>query len=417
MLAQGVEKGGTAFRSISEGGVFCALQIEHLLPFASFALFMSTDRIIIVGGGVIGLSIGWLLARAGREVTLFDRDRAGRAASWASAGMLSPLAETRFQEETLLRFGLDAVDRFPGFVRDLERETGAGVGYRCDGILVVGITPDDVGHLRFRYAYQEDLNLPVTWLSGDAAREREPHLSSSITAAVWCPGDHQVDNRRFLEALVLALQSAGGTLREQTPVEALKLDGHRVEGVLAQGEFHAADVVVLAAGCWSATIPGIPDSLKPPVRPVRGQILRLRMNDGFTLKTIIWYARLASSTLAYLVPRDDGQLLLGATSEEMGYDSQTTAGGVFELLRAGWEAVPGIYDLPIAEVQAGLRPGSRDDAPILGETPVDGLIMATGHYRKGFLLAPITAQAIADLILTGKSPDLIKPFGLDRFLS
>ena len=378
---------------------------------------MSTDRIIIVGGGVIGLSIGWRLARAGLEVTLFDRDQAGRGASWASAGMLSPLAEVQFQEEALLRFGLQALKHFPTFVEELESETGCSVGYRQDGVLVVGITPDDVEHLRFRHIYQKELGLPITWLSGEEAREREPHLSSGITAAVWCPGDHQVDNRRVIEALKQAFQKAGGTLLEKTPVDELKLNGQRIQGVLARGKFQAADVVVLAAGCWSPTIPGIPEALKPPVRPVRGQILRLKMNEAFTLKTIIWYSRLASSTLAYLVPRDDGHLLLGATSEEMGYDSQTTAGGIFELLRAGWEAVPGIYDLPIAEVQAGLRPGSRDDAPILGETPIDGLILATGHYRKGFLLAPITAQAIADLVLTGKAPDLIKPFGLDRFLS
>ncbi len=378
---------------------------------------MDKDRIIIIGGGVIGLSIGWRLAKAGREVVLFDRDRAGRAASWSSAGMLTPLAEVRFEEEALLRLGLQGLDRFPEFVAELESDTGSTVGYRRDGVLLVGITRDDVEHLRFRYDYQENLGLPVEWLSGADARAREPHLSPRVSAAVWCPGDHQVDNRLLLDALKLGFQKAGGALRESTPVESVDIQGERVRGVTGGGEVHTASTVVLSAGCWSRLIPGLPDAVRPPVRPVRGQILRLKMTEDLTLRTMIWYSRIASSTVAYLAPKDDGHLVLGATSEEMGYDTHLTAGGLFELLRAAWEALPGVYDLPIVETQAGLRPGSRDDAPILGKTPIGGLILATGHYRKGILLAPITAYAIEDLILTGQTPDAIRPFGIERFTS
>ena len=376
---------------------------------------MKNDRIIIVGGGAIGLSIGWQLAKAGRDVTVFDRDRAGQAASWASAGMLTPLAEVRFQEEGLLRFALKSLELYPEFVGELESDAGHTVGYRPDGVLLVGVTRDDVEHLRFRHDYQRELGLPVEWLSGAGAREREAHLSTQISAAVWCPGDHHVDNRLLVQALKTGFEKAGGHLVEETPVARVEIEGERVRGVEAGGEMHEAATVVLAAGAWSRLVPGLPDVCKPPVRPVRGQIMRLEMTKDVTLGTIVWYSRIASSAVAYMVPRDDGSLILGATSEEMGFDTRLTAGGMFELTRAAWEAVPGVYDLPIIETTAGLRPGSRDDAPILGETPVKGLIMATGHYRKGILLVPITAYNVCELILTGKTPEVIRPFGMDRF--
>ena len=376
---------------------------------------LPSDRIIIVGAGVIGLGIGWRLARAGRDVLIFDRDRAGQAASRASAGMLTPLAEVRHEEEGLLRLGLKSLERFPDFASELEFESGLSVGYRPDGVLLVGVTRDDIETLRFRYDYQQDLGLPVEWLTGVEARAREPQLSPQIGAAVWCPGDHQVDNRRLVQALRRAFLRAGGSLAESTPVENIDIDRNRVVDVVAGDESYPCATVVLAAGCWSRLIPGLPEAAKPPVRPVRGQIIRLRMTDDCTLKTIVWYNRTASAAVAYLCPKDRGLLVLGATSEEMGYDSSLTAGGIFELLRAAWEVVPGIYDLPIVETAAGLRPGSRDDAPILGKTPVDGLIMATGHYRKGILLAPVTACAIAELVLTGNTPEEIRPFGIDRF--
>lgn len=376
---------------------------------------MAQKRVLIVGGGAIGLAIGWRLARAGCSVAVFDRGRVGHSASWASAGMLSPLSEAQFEEEALLRLGLKAMEVYPDFVGELEAETGCCVGYRRDGVLLVGITRDDLEYLKFRYRYQRDLGLPVTYLSGAQAREKEPHLSAQVSAAVWCPGDHQVDNRQLVMALKRGVASAGGDIFEHAEVDELSIDGTRVRGVRVGDEFHTGDTVVLASGCWSRLMPGLPDRAKPPVRPVRGQIARLGMTAEFSLDTIVWYSRVATATVAYLVPKDDGNLVLGATSEEMGFDAGVTAGGVFELLRAAWEVVPGIYDLPIVETMAGLRPGSRDDAPILGQTPVEGLIMATGHYRKGILLTPLTALTIAEVILEGHTPDLIRPFGIDRF--
>ena len=376
---------------------------------------MSHKRVLIIGGGAIGLAIGWRLARAGCSVGVFDRGRVGHSASWASAGMLSPLSEAQFEEEALLRLGLKAMEVYPDFVRELEAETGCCVGYRRDGVLMVGITQDDLEYLKFRYRYQRDLGLPVTYLSGAEAREKEPHLSAQVSAAVWCPGDHQVDNRQLTMALKRGVETAGGDIVERAEVDELLVDGTRVRGLRTRDEVHTGDTVVLASGCWSRLLPGLPDCAKPPVRPVRGQIARLNMTPELALNTMVWYSRVATSAVAYLVPKNNGHLVLGATSEEMGFDADVTAGGMFELLRAAWEVVPGIYDLPIVESMAGLRPGSRDDAPILGQTPVEGLIMATGHYRKGILLTPLTALAIAEVILEGHTPEIIRPFGIDRF--
>ena len=376
---------------------------------------MSHKRVLIIGGGAIGLAIGWRLARAGCSVGVFDRGRVGHSASWASAGMLSPLSEAQFEEEALLRLGLKAMEVYPDFVRELEAETGCCVGYRRDGVLMVGITQDDLEYLKFRYRYQRDLGLPVTYLSGAEAREKEPHLSAQVSAAVWCPGDHQVDNRQLMVALKRGVETAGGDIFERAEVDELLVDGTRVRGLRIRDEVHTGDTVVLASGCWSRLLPGLPDCAKPPVRPVRGQIARLSMTPELALNTMVWYSRVATSSVAYLVPKNNGHLVLGATSEEMGFDADVTAGGMFELLRAAWEVVPGIYDLPIVESMAGLRPGSRDDAPILGQTPVEGLIMATGHYRKGILLTPLTALAIAEVILEGHTPEIIRPFGIDRF--
>ena len=376
---------------------------------------MSHKRVLIIGGGAIGLAIGWRLARAGCSVGVFDRGRVGHSASWASAGMLSPLSEAQFEEEALLRLGLKAMEVYPDFIRELEAETGCCVGYRRDGVLMVGITQDDLEYLKFRYRYQRDLGLPVTYLSGAEAREKEPHLSAQVSAAVWCPGDHQVDNRQLMVALKRGVETAGGDIFERAEVDELLVDGTRVRGLRTRDEVHTGDTVVLASGCWSRLLPGLPDCAKPPVRPVRGQIARLGMTPELALNTMVWYSRVATSAVAYLVPKNNGHLVLGATSEEMGFDADVTAGGMFELLRAAWEVVPGIYDLPIVESMAGLRPGSRDDAPILGQTPVEGLIMATGHYRKGILLTPLTALAIAEVILEGHTPEIIRPFGIDRF--
>ena len=379
---------------------------------------MKNKKILIIGGGVIGLGTGWQLAKAGASVSIYERTEAGRAASWAAAGMLAPLAEAHTEEPELLKLGCQSLALYPQWVRELEADAGMSIGYRVEGTLIVGLEPDDTHQLRHLHTSQQDLGLEVEWLTGRTAREIEPALSPRVTAAIRCESDHQVDNRLMVKALQRAYQGYGGALHENNAVESIQIENGIATGIKTQdGEEHNGDVIVLSAGCESAQIQGLPDAIRPPVRPVKGQMLALQMEAGITVKNVIRTVRARYPTSVYLVPRTDGRLIVGATSEEMGFDTRLTAGGVFELLRGAWEAVPGIYELPLLETWTGLRPGSRDNAPILGKTPVENLIYATGHYRNGILLTPITAYEIAKLILTGETSERIRRFRLDRFLA
>lgn len=374
-------------------------------------------NVIIIGGGVIGLGIGWQLAKAGVSVTIHEQAEAGRAASWAAAGMLAPLAEAHSEEPELLKLGSQSLACYPQWVQELEADAEMSIGYRVEGTLIVGLEPDDTHQLQHLYTAQQDLGLDVTWLTGREARDIEPALSPRVTAAIRCESDHQVDNRLMVKALQRAYQRYGGALYENSTIERIVINSEIVTGVQTQESFQTADMIILAAGCWSAQIEGLPDAIVPPVRPVKGQMLALQMETGIRVKNVIRTVRARYPMSVYLVPRTDGRLIVGATSEEMGFDTRLTAGGVFELLRGAWEAVPGVYELPLLETWTGLRPGSRDNAPILGETPIKNLIYATGHYRNGILLTPITAYEISKLILTGETSETIAPFRLDRFLA
>ena len=378
---------------------------------------MKNKKILIIGGGVIGLGIGWQLAKTDASVTIYEQAEAGRAASWAAAGMLAPLAEAHTEEPDLLKLGCQSLACYPQWVQELETDAEMSIGYRVEGTLIVGLEPDDTHQLQHLYRAQQDLGLDVTWLTGREAREIEPALSPRVTAAIRCESDHQVDNRLMVKALGRAYQRYGGVLHENSAVENIHIENGIAVGIKTRnGKKQNGDVIVLSAGCESAQIEGIPDTIRPPVRPVKGQMLALQMEAGITVKNVIRTVRARYPTSVYLVPRADGRLIVGATSEEMGFDTRLTAGGVFELLRGAWEAVPGVYELPLLETWTGLRPGSRDNAPILGETPIENLIYATGHYRNGILLTPITAYEISKLILTGETSETIAPFRLDRFL-
>ena len=378
---------------------------------------MADKKIIIIGGGVIGLGIGWQLVKAGAAVTIYERAEVGRAASWAAAGMLAPLAEAHSEEPELLKLGCESLNRYSQWTAELEADAEMSIGYRVEGTLIVGLEPDDTHQLRHIYEAQQHLRLDVNWLNGREARDLESALSPRVTAAIHCASDYQVDNRRMVTALQRAYQASGGVLHEKRAIERVVIKDGIATGVQAQGDFREADSVILSAGCWSAQVEGIPDALIPPVRPVKGQMLALQMEAGIAISSVIRTVRARYPVPVYLVPRADGRLIVGATSEEMGFDTRLTVGGVFELLRGAWEAVPGVYELPILETWTGLRPGSRDNAPILGKTPIENLIYATGHYRNGILLTPVTAYEIAKLILTGETSETIAPFQLDRFLT
>lgn len=379
--------------------------------------------IVIVGGGIIGLAIGWELAKRGVPSTVLERGVAGRGASWAAAGMLPPHAEVEPAEERLLPLLLAGRALWPAYAAELSAATNIDVDYRTDGALLVALDRDDAAQLKFRHDLQRRHGLTVEWLSGGEARQLEPYLSRAVTAAVFSPDDHCVDNRAVVVALAAAYRGAGGVLREQTEVVGLRTERGRVGGVdVAVGvagrdagdgrdvETLPADTVVVAAGAWSRGLPGLPEIARPPVRPVKGQMLALRMDAAAPIVTrMIW------APDAYLVPRGDGRLLVGATVEEQGFDTTLTAGGIRGLLEGAWEAVPGCDELPLIETWAGLRPTSRDDAPILGPTAVEGLWLATGHHRNGVLLAPITGALIAEGLATGGMPEAGRGFGVERF--
>lgn len=365
---------------------------------------------IVVGGGICGLGIGWYLAKAGHPVTVLERGQAGCGATWASAGMLAPRAEAEPSEERLIELLIEGHAMWPGFTAELEAASGFAIDYRDDGIIVVGLDRDDADRLRFQYDFQQRLGLETEWLTGYAAREREPHLAREVCAAILSPRDHQVDNRKVAMALRAALARAGGGLREHCQVDEVVIAGGRVHGVRVGDDQLADETVVIAAGAWSRDLPGLPDAVRPPVRPVKGQTLALQMDrDRPLIRHVVW------GPAVYLVPRRDGRLICGATVEEAGFDTALTAGGLMDVLRNGWEVLPGIYELPLVESWAGLRPTSRDDAPILGESAVPGLLFATGHHRNGILLGPLTAWAVSTLITTGELPASVRAFSPARF--
>ncbi len=369
-------------------------------------------RVAIIGGGAIGLSIGWRLAQAGCRVDVFDRGEAGRGASWAAAGMLAAGIEAEPGEEALTALNRRSQALWPGFTAEVEAASGVQVGLRDEGTLWVALTRDDAAQLRFQYEFQRGIGINLQWLSGTDARAREPHLHPHAPAAVFSPDDHQVDNRLLVQALALAFTRAGGRLHEGRGVTGLDLTAGRVTGLHVGDTRVAAETVVLAAGAWSPELPGLPEAARPPVRPVKGQMLALAMDPAAPLlRHVIWTQR------AYLVPRLDGRLIVGATTEERGFDARLTAGGMLALLDGAWRTVPGVEELEIVESWAGFRPGSRDDAPVLGPSGVDGLVLATGHHRNGILLTPITADAVSRTVLTGATDPAIADFGPARFAS
>lgn len=369
--------------------------------------------VVVVGGGAIGLATGWRLADAGLSVTVCDPEP-GAHASHASAGMLAPVTEAHFGEERLLALNLAAAERWPGFAEALEAAAGRPSGFRRCGALVAALDADDARALKDLAGFLAELDLPAEALTGGAARELEPSLAPGVRSGVHVPGDHQVDNRVLLEALVAALHRAGGAL-ERRRVTAVDVVGGTVRGVvLDDGTRLVAGEVVLAAGCWSAQIEGLPADAVPPVRPVKGQILRLQgpVEDPVLRRTVRGLVR---GRWLYLVPRESGRIVVGATVEEQGFDTRITVEGIHALLHDAAVLVPGLLDLELAEAIAGLRPGTPDNEPIVGRSPVEGLTVATGHFRNGILLTPITADAVAGLLGAGPEVPEMAGFGLERF--
>ncbi|MFF8396127.1 glycine oxidase ThiO [Streptomyces sp. NPDC016172] len=374
----------------------------------------ASSDVLVIGGGIIGLVTAWRAAQRGFATAVVDPEPGGGAAQVA-AGMLAAVTELHYGEQTLLGLNLASARRYPDFAAELTELTGQELGYRRCGTLAVALDADDRAHLRELHALQQQSGLESQWLSGRECRRLEPMLAPGVRGGLRVDGDHQIDPRRLAGALVAACERAG-VVFHRAWAERLTVVRDRAAGVvLADGTEAAAGQVVLAGGSLSGRLAGVPEDVLPPVRPVKGQVLRLTMpqrHGPFLSRTVRAVVR---GSHVYLVPRASGELVIGATSEELGWDTTVTAGGVYELLRDAHELVPGITELPLTETRAGLRPGSPDNAPLLGPTGLDGLLLATGHYRNGVLLTPVTGDAMAHVLATGELPEEARPFSPKRF--
>ncbi|HET9198851.1 MAG TPA: glycine oxidase ThiO [Solirubrobacterales bacterium] len=360
--------------------------------------------VVVVGGGAIGLSCAWRLAQSGAEVAVLERDRPGCGATRVAAGMLAPVGELSFGEPELLELTLAAARLYPQFVAELEAATGKATGYERLGALHVALDRDEAAQLRRVHDLQRSLRLEAEWLPPRRCRDLEPGLTPSFHGGVLAAGEAAVDPRALTRALVAAIEAAGGEVRTGTEVVDGIFAGERLAGVAARRgdrdeEELRADAVVLANGAWAGATEWLPREARPPVRPVKGQVLELRARESAGTDAAEPVARhILASERVYLVPRPDGRLVVGATVEEMGFDTAVTAGGVHELLREAYRLLPDVAEMELLGATAGLRPGTPSNLPLVGPGAIEGLVLATGHYRNGILLAPLAAQTVADLL-------------------
>jgi glycine oxidase len=367
--------------------------------------------LVVIGAGVIGLAIAWRAAGRGLRTVVLEADEPAAGATGVAAGMLAPVTEADFGEESLLSLNLASARLYPDFVAELETASGRETGYRRTGALNVAVDRDQAEELGRLHELQRSLGLEARWLSARDCRALEPSLSTHIVGGIEAPGDHQVSPRLLANALRAALGREGGSVRPRTRADSIAVEAGETAGVvLESGETLSARTVVVAAGARSAAI-GVPAGAAVPVRPVKGQILRLRGEPGSP--PIV--SRIVRTPEVYAVPRANGRLVVGATVEERGFDAAVTAGGVLELLRTAYEALPGITELELVEASAGHRPATPDNEPVIGESALPGLVWATGHWRNGVLLAPLTADAVVGLITEGELPADLRAYTPMRF--
>ncbi|MFE5112159.1 glycine oxidase ThiO [Streptomyces sp. NPDC056663] len=370
--------------------------------------------VLVIGGGIIGLVTAWRAAQRGLRTAVVDPDPGGGAARVA-AGMLAAVTELHYGEQMLLGLNVASAARYPTFAAELEAASGQDIGFRACGTLAVALDSDDRAHLRELHALQHRSGLQSEWLTGRECRRLEPMLAPGVRGGLRVDGDHQVDPRRLAAALLTACERAGVVFHRDRAERLVVVRDRATGALLAAGTELAADQIVLAAGSLSGRLAGLPAEVVPPVRPVKGQVLRLTVPAAYAPFLTRTVRAVVRGSHVYLVPRENGELVVGATSEEMGWDTTVTAGGVYELLRDAHELVPGITELPLTETRAGLRPASPDNAPLLGPTALPGLHLATGHHRNGVLLTPVTGDAMAELLTTGELPAVARPFTPGRF--
>jgi len=350
--------------------------------------------IVIVGAGLIGLGIAYELAKRGASVRVIDAHEPGRAASWAGAGMLAPFTEAPESAE-FEAFCVESLTRYPRFVEDLRARGGVDARLKLDGIVEVAYDDAAEQRLRERVAVLSARGVAARWISRDEAHTLEPALAAGIRGAACSEHEGHVDNRRLGRALHATCEALGVRIDANAGSVAIEADARRVLGVRGPDGFIPADAVVNAAGAWAGDLSGVPAQARVPVVPIKGQMLALAMPREL-VRRVLWVPG------AYLVPREDGRLLVGATVERAGFDTRVTARGMGSLLGAALAALPALGELAVVETWAGLRPGSADGLPYIGATALGGYHVAAGHYRNGILLTPATAVLVADL-LEGRS--------------
>ena len=365
--------------------------------------------LVVVGGGVIGLSCAWQLAQRGMKVVVVERSMPGAGASRVAAGMLAPVGELTFGEPELLELTLAAARMYPQFIAELEAASGKRTGYEQLGALHVALDRDEAAQLRRVHDLQRSLELEAEWLPPRKCRDLEPGLTPSFHGGVFAAGEAAVDPQALTWALVIACAEAGVEIRPGCEAVDAIFESDRIIGVRVEkratidGPLYTftdgdtdfyGETVLLATGAWSGAADWLPEHLRPPVRPVKGQVVELRRRDGEPPAH-----RILASERVYLVPRSDGRLIVGATVEEMGYDTAVTAGGVYELLREAYRLLPDVAEMEFVRADAGLRPGTANNLPLVGPGGIDGLVLATGHFRNGILLAPLAAEAVAGIAL------------------
>ena len=348
--------------------------------------------VAIVGAGLVGLATAYELAKRGARVTVYDREEPARAASWAGAGMLAPFSE-ELPDAAMLAFCRDALANYPAFVDELRERSGVDARFVRAGTMHVALADASLAALRARAATYAANGGDVELLDRAQALGREPLLSKQCAGAAFVANEAQVDNRRLGRALIAACEALGVRF-ERVEHVALEADARRARGLRTPHGFAAAAHVVNAAGAWAGELDGVPAHVRVPVRPVAGEMLALAVPAG-AMRALVWLGH------RYLVPRSDGRLLVGATVEERGFDARVTASGVHDLLDAALSVAPALASFAVVETWAGLRPATPDGRPYLGETALDGYVVATGHYRNGILLAPSSARLIAKAIVDG----------------
>ena len=364
---------------------------------------------LVVGAGVIGLSCAWRAAERGLRVCVLERERPGTGASSVAAGMLAPVGEVSWGEERLMRANLESAAAWPAFAARLCEASGREVGYRVCGALHVALDRDEAEELRRRHELQLSLGLESEWLRPSECRRLEPGLATSVAGGIHAPAEAEADPRVVVSALAEALRKAGGEIVTGDSATEALMDGRRLRGVRTrEGREIEAGTVVLAAGAWSGEAEWLSPQARPPVRPVKGQIMVLRGAEPVC-------ERIVASRWVYLVPRADGRLVVGATVEERGFERTITAGGIHELLREAYRLLPEVAELEIADMSVGFRPGSPDNAPLVGPGAIEGLVLATGHYRNGILLAPLTADAVAAILAGEEVAGAASGLDPDRF--